>query len=220
MKKNNFFKKFFDKEEYIKQKKKLADINPKKFLIVPVILIVIAIITSIIGFQYSKLIEEGYIRLSNDESIVVERAGDYDLLLGGIDYDIVYLSTSLDDTGVMIHYYDSAQTEVLTVLVVIEDELGDFDSTIVTRHIGSRIQEFDTLDDYAFTLKLESATYNIKIINDPSDSSLIDYDMIIFNIPEQYFNMNSLMNVVSFSSLAFAVMSFITIGIIIYLKRN
>ena len=77
------------------------------------------------------------------------------------------------------------------------------------------------MEDYLFTVNLKKDNtyiFDLQTIDDNPDTE--DIDLALANIPENVYNLKSLMEGVSFTTLIFALLSVITIGSIIYIKKN
>jgi hypothetical protein len=190
----------------------------KKFVFLPIILIIISIITSIIAFQQTQKLEDGYIYV-NDNQFTPIYAGEYFAIIGNILDEEYYIAIESLDEYLKITTYDTLENVVREFQLVIKEVDQNYDKQIVTSVISNEKVIIDEMDDYLFFVNLDMGT------NYFFSMSRVDFDgeklnIALVNIPENVYNLKSLMESVSFTTLIFATISGFTIVVIYFIKRR
>ncbi len=190
----------------------------KKFVFLPIILIIISIITSIIAFQQTQKLEDGYIYV-NDNQFTPIYAGEYFAIIGNILDEEYYIAIESLDEYLKITTYDTLENVVREFQLVIKEVDQNYDKQIVTSVISNEKVIIDEMDDYLFFVNLDMGN------NYFFSMSRVDFDgeklnIALVNIPENVYNLKSLMESVSFTTLIFATISGFTIVAIYFIKRR
>jgi hypothetical protein len=190
----------------------------KKFVFLPIVLIIISIITSIIAFQQTQKLEDGYIYV-NDNQFTPIYAGEYFAIIGNILDEEYYIAIESLDEYLKITTYDTLENVVREFQLVIKEVDQNYDKQIVTSVISNEKVIIDEMDDYLFFVNLDMGT------NYFFSMSRVDFDgeklnIALVNIPENVYNLKSLMESVSFTTLIFATISGFTIVVIYFIKRR
>ena len=190
----------------------------RKFIFLPVILIIVSIITSVIAFQQSQKLDDGYIYV-NDNQYIPIYPGEYFAILGNILDEEYYVSIESLDDYLEIVTYDTSENIVREFHLVIKENNQAYDQQIVTSVISNEKVIIDEMEDYLFFVNLDIG------VNYSFNLSRIDFDgeklnIALVNIPENIFNLKSLMESVSFTTLIFAIISGFTIVAIYFIKRR
>ena len=192
----------------------------KKFAAVPIILIIISVITSIIAFQQDKLLEQGYLYVDGQDKSTIYRA-DYIAILGNIEIEAYYISVESLDEYLYIVTYDNEENILKEFALIIRKKDEIYSSTIVKETISNEMVVIDEMDDYLFTVTLDgNSTYAISLnrLDDNLDTTNINVALVY--IPEDIYNLKSIMENVAFTTLVFALVSAITIVAIYFVKRR
>lgn len=192
----------------------------KKFAAVPIILIIISVITSIIAFQQDKLLEQGYLYVDGQDKSTIYGA-DYIAILGNIEIEAYYISVESLDEYLYIVTYDNEENILKEFALIIRKKDEIYSSTIVKETISNEMVVIDEMDDYLFTVTLDgNSTYAISLnrLDDNLDTTNINVALVY--IPEDIYNLKSIMENVAFTTLVFALVSAITIVAIYFVKRR
>jgi hypothetical protein len=192
----------------------------KKLLLIPLILIIISVITSIIAFQKNAELELGNIYVE-DGLAKTTYGGEYFAVIGSIDYDAYYMSVSSLSNHLKITTYDSEENIQKEFLIVIKEKDQEYDSDIVTSLVSLNKVEIDNMEDYLFRVNLEAGVeYELSQtrIDDNPDTNNID--VVLVNMPENIYNMKTLMESVSFTTAVFAVVSGVTLLAIYFIRKD
>ena len=191
----------------------------RKLFILPIVLLIVFIITSIIAFNTTEKLNQGYVFIDEGEEDIVYD-GDYFLLVGNLGLEIMTVTLSEATDGVNIKFYD-INDQLLQEYVIEINLIGEsFDSTIITSINTTEKIEVDSVEEHLLVIKLDSTKdyhLDVRTISNLSDE---DIGVVFANLPEQHVNMKSLMESVSFTTLVFTVISFLTILAIMYVKRD
>ena len=190
----------------------------KKFVFLPIVLIIISIITSIIAFQQTQKLEDGYIYV-NDNQFTPIYAGEYFAIIGNILDEEYYIAIESLDEYLKITTYDTLENVVREFQLVIKEVDQNYDKQIVTSVISNEKVIIDEMDDYLFFVNLDMGN------NYFFSMSRVDFDgdklnIALVNIPENVYNLKSLMESVSFTTLIFATISGFTIVAIYFIKKR
>lgn len=192
----------------------------KKLLLIPLILIIISIITSIIAFQKNNELELGNLYV-DDGLVKTSYEGEYFAVIGNIDYDSYFISVSSLSNYLKITTYDIEENIQKEYSLVIKEKNQNYDSDIVASLVSVNKVEIDNMDDYLFRVNLNAdVEYDLiqTRIDDNPDSNSIN--IVLVNMPESIYNMKTLMESVSFTTAIFAVVSGITILAIYFIKKD
>jgi hypothetical protein len=192
----------------------------KKFIPVPIILLVISIITSIIAFQQDKLLEHGYLYVDGQDKSTFYGA-DYIAILGNIEIEAYYISVESLDQYLYIVTYDNEENILKEFALIIRKKDEIYSPTIVKETISSEMVVIDDMDDYLFTVTLdENSTYAISLNRLDENLDTTNINVALVYIPEDVYNLKSIMENVAFTTLVFALVSAITIVAVYFVKRN
>ncbi len=198
----------------------MSTLKTKKILIIPIILILISIITSIIAFQQSKKLELGDLYIDNQEETTTY-AGEYFSVIGSIDYDAYYISVESLDNYLKIVTYDEFEDVQKEFSLVINEKNQEYNTDIISFLVSDEIVYIDTMEEYLFKVNLEAnKTYSFefeRLDNNPDTNNI---SIVLVNMPENIYNMKTLMESVSFTTLVFAVVSAFTIVAIYFIKKG
>ena len=190
-----------------------------KLWIIPIILIIISIISSIIAFNQGNKLNLGYLYIDGQPKNIIYE-GEYLGILGntGEAYKIKVESQS-DFLNIITYDTNSDVLDEYKLLISMDSE--NHDSSLITSTVSDQAVIIDEMEDYLFIVNLKKDNtyiFDLQTINDNPDTE--DIDLALANIPENVFNLKTLMEGVSFTTLIFALLSTITIGSIIYIKKN
>lgn len=194
--------------------------NYKKLFLIPLFLIVISIGTSIIAFNYSSRLELGYLYQNHDQVDVVYE-GEYFAVITGLG-DVAYEieAESLSDY-LLLTIYDDEENIIKEYSIIIKIQNQNYDSSIITNILSQDRIIIDEMEDYLFEVYLNNnITYEFlvnEIENNLDDDSI---SVVLVNIPENLWNMKSLNESISFTTLVFSIISGVTILAIIYIRKD
>jgi hypothetical protein len=192
----------------------------KLFWILPMIMFIVAIVTSIIAFNYSSRLEQGYL-YQNDDSIEITYEGEYFAVLSGLGeeaYDIQ--ATSFADY-LLISVYDLEGMIIKEYEVIIKISGDNYNPQIITTLLTTDRIVIDDLDDYLFRVELNSNyTYDFQVMKTANNVDEEMANIILVNIPEQLFNMKNLNESISFTTLVFGIISALTILALYYIRKE
>lgn len=192
----------------------------KKFVPLPIILLIISIITSIIAFQQDKKLEQGYLYVDGQDKSTVYGA-DYFAVLGNIEMEAYYISIESQDQYLYIVTYDNEENILKEFALIIRKKDEIYSSMIVKETISNEMIVIDEMDDYLFTVMLEAdSLYAVSLnrLDDNLDTTNINVALVY--IPEDVYNLKLIMENVAFTSLVFTLVSAITIVAIYFIKRR
>jgi hypothetical protein len=190
----------------------------KKFIFVPVILIIVSIITSIIAFRQTQKLNDGYIYI-NDNQYIPVYSGEYFAILGNIQDEEYYISIESLDEHLKIVTYDTSENIVREFQLIIKEKDQIYDKQIVKSVISNEKVIIDEMEDYLFLVYLDmGVNYSFGLSRVDLDGEKLNVALV--NIPENIYNLKSLMESVSFTTLIFAIVSGFTIVAIYFIKRR
>lgn len=190
----------------------------RKFLFLPIILIIVSIFTSIVAFNQSNKLEKGYIYVDNNQYTPIYD-GEYFAMIGNIMDEEYFIQVDSLEECLLITTYDESSNIIRKFELVISEEGKDYNRDIIASILSSEKNIIDEMEDYLFYVNLESnKTYNFNLTKVGLDGEKIN--IAIVNIPENIYNMKSLMESVSFTTLIFAGISAFTIVAIYFIKRR
>jgi hypothetical protein len=182
-------------------------------------MLIIAIIASVIAFNSGRLLEQGYIKINNQLTEVVF-PGEYFLVLGNIAQEETKVEVVLSNDFILITTYDDGNNVIREYRLVVRLVEGVFDVSNVRSEIPGELNLIDEMSDYLFYIDLEEREYEFLITETERNILEEQIDLVLVNIPEHIYNMKNLTEGVSFTTLVFAVISFLTILGIAYIKRE
>ena len=190
-----------------------------KLWFIPIILIITSIAASIVAFDQGNKLNLGYLYIDGQPKEIIYE-GEYLGILGNIGeaYKIRVESQS-DFLSIVTYDINSDVLDEYKLLISINS--GNHDSSLITSTVSDQVVVIDEMEDYLFTANLkknDTYFFELQTINDNPDTE--DIDLALANIPENIYNLKSLMEGVSFTTLIFALLSTVTIGSIIYIKKN
>jgi len=190
-----------------------------KLWFIPIILIIISIASSIIAFDQGNKLNLGYLYIDGQPKEIIYE-GEYLGILGNTGEAYKIKAESLSDF-LSIVTYDTNSDVLDEYKLLISINNGSHDSSLITSTVSDQAVIIDEMEDYLFTVNLKKDNtyiFDLQTIDDNPDTE--DIDLALANIPENVYNLKSLMEGVSFTTLIFALLSVITIGSIIYIKKN
>lgn len=190
-----------------------------KLWFIPIILIIVSITSSIIAFDQGNKLNLGYIYIDGQPKEIIYE-GEYLGILGNTGEAYKIKAESLSDF-LSIVTYDTNSDVLDEYKLLISINNGNHDSSLITSTVSDQAVIIDEMEDYLFTVNLKKDNtyiFDLQTIDDNPDTE--DIDLALANIPENVYNLKSLMEGVSFTTLIFALLSVITIGSIIYIKKN
>ena len=190
-----------------------------KLWFIPIILIIVSITSSIIAFDQGNKLNLGYLYIDGQPKEIIYE-GEYLGILGNTGEAYKIKAESLSDF-LSIVTYDTNSDVLDEYKLLISINNGNHDSSLITSTVSDQAVIIDEMEDYLFTVNLKKDNtyiFDLQTIDDNPDTE--DIDLALANIPENVYNLKSLMEGVSFTTLIFALLSAITIGSIIYIKKN
>jgi hypothetical protein len=190
-----------------------------KLWFIPIILIIVSITSSIIAFDQGNKLNLGYLYIDGQPKEIIYE-GEYLGILGNTGEAYKIKAESLSDF-LSIVTYDTNSDVLDEYKLLISINNGNHDSSLITSTVSDQAVIIDEMEDYLFTVNLKKDNtyiFDLQTIDDNPDTE--DIDLALANIPENVYNLKSLMEGVSFTTLIFALLSVITIGSIIYIKKN
>jgi hypothetical protein len=182
-------------------------------------LIIVSITSSIIAFDQGNKLNLGYLYIDGQPKEIIYE-GEYLGILGNTGEAYKIKAESLSDF-LSIVTYDTNSDVLDEYKLLISINNGNHDSSLITSTVSDQAVIIDEMEDYLFTVNLKKDNtyiFDLQTIDDNPDTE--DIDLALANIPENVYNLKSLMEGVSFTTLIFALLSVITIGSIIYIKKN
>jgi len=192
----------------------------KKLFIVPIVLLLITVVTSILAFQNSNQLEKGYLYFS-ERVVSPTYDGEYFAIFGNLkETDYTITIESLDDY-IHITTKDSSEKIMKDIAVTIKETDTLYDSSIVTNNLTTTTIVIDELDDYIFTVSLDAGkTYELSMTKTDQNTDDASMDMVLAQLPEYLLNMKSLNESIAFSSFVFSILSLGTIVAILFIKKD
>lgn len=192
----------------------------KRLFLVPALLLIISIVTSIIAFQNTKKLEAGYLYFSESQGTAAYD-GEYFAIIGNLKDTDYYIRVESTVDFIYISTLDQSENIMKDFTITIAKQNQTYDSSIITNVLTTTPVIIDNLDDYIFTVSLDANTiYDLNVTQTSENNDPEFMDLILVNLPEQFVNMKSLNESVAFSSFIFSILSFGTILAIYYIKKD
>jgi len=193
--------------------------NMKKLWFIPMILIIVSIAASIVAFQQSNLLNEGYIYIDGDSKEAIY-AGEYVAIVGNTG-DAFFMSVLFEHDYIEISTYNEQQILLDTYHLTVAVKGMSHDPSLISSHMDDQIVPIDEMDEYLLILYLdddEIYDINLEVINDNPYTE--DIDLAFAHIPEHIYNLKTLMEGVAMTTLIFTIVSVVTITAIIFIRKN
>jgi hypothetical protein len=194
--------------------------NTKKFFIIPSIILLVSIITSIIAFQQTKQLNNGYIYI-DDTQVEIIFDGEYFLLLGNLgNYsDTITLENQTD--SVLITIFDVDEVIIREYNLKVNKAGSNYNQSIILSMISTDKNDVDNLEEHLLTIYLEKGeVYEFSLEQTENHPDSEEIDVVFVNIPEHILNMKNIMESISFTTGIFTIISFLTILAILYVKKE
>ncbi|MDY0317830.1 MAG: hypothetical protein RBQ64_04535 [Candidatus Izemoplasmatales bacterium] len=190
----------------------------KKFIFLPIILVIVSIFTSIIAFNQSNKLDKGYIYVDENQYTPVY-AGEYFAIIGNLMDEEYYIRIESLDDFLSISTYDLSSNLIREFEMLITEEGSEYNRDIVISTLSEEMIIIDEMEDYLFFVNLEiNKNYSFNLSRVDSDGDKLNIALV--NIPENIYNLKSLMESVSFTTLVFAAISGFTIIAIHFIRRR
>lgn len=190
----------------------------KKFILLPIILVIVSILTSIIAFNQSNKLDKGYIYVDENQYTPVY-AGEYFAIIGNLMDEEYYIRIESLDDFLSISTYDLSSNLIREFEMLITEEGSEYNKDIVISTLSEEMIIIDEMEDYLFFVNLEiNKNYSFNLSRVDSDGDKLNIALV--NIPENIYNLKSLMESVSFTTLVFAAISGLTIIAIYFISRR
>lgn len=190
----------------------------KKFIFLPIILVIVSIFTSIIAFNQSNKLDKGYIYVDENQYTPVY-AGEYFAIIGNLMDEEYYIRIESLDDFLSISTYDLSTNLIREFELLITEEGSDYNKDIVISTLSEEMIIIDEMEEYLFFVNLEiNKNYSFSLSRIGSDGDKLN--IVLVNIPENIYNLKSLMENVSFTTLVFAAISGFTIIAIYFIRRR
>ena len=190
----------------------------KKFIFLPIILVIVSILTSIIAFNQSNKLDKGYIYVDENQYTPVY-AGEYFAIIGNLMDEEYYIRIESLDDFLSISTYDLSSNLIREFEMLITEEGSEYNKDIVISTLSEEMIIIDEMEDYLFFVNLEiNKNYSFNLSRVDSDGDKLNIALV--NIPENIYNLKSLMESVSFTTLVFAAISGLTIIAIYFISRR
>ncbi|MFO7969282.1 MAG: hypothetical protein ACQERX_00765 [Bacillota bacterium] len=187
---------------------------------IPLIMILISVATSIIAFRYSKTLEQGYIKINQQETDVVFD-GEYFVVLGNLSDSETFIEVESTEDDIEITTYDEENNIIKDFQVIIKEKDQPYDNSIIKKVFSDDLILIDEMEDYLFYVELEEdKTYEFSMTQTDSNNDNQYLDLVLVNLPEHLYNMKDLNEGISFTTLVFAVLSGLTLLGIAYIKKE
>ncbi len=191
----------------------------KLLFLIPIVMFFVAIITSIIAFNRTEILEEGYIYSSSEEKIIVYE-GDYYAILGNLGEEDYSVTINPMDEYIQLTIYNEEEVITKDYKVEILDENNVHVNSFLIDYLENEKNIIDELDSYIFTTNFkENEQVNLVITTLPDNIDEETIDIALVHISEPDLNMKSLMESVAFTTGVFGVLSLFTIFIYVYVKK-
>ncbi|HQN74786.1 MAG TPA: hypothetical protein PK160_01980 [Bacillota bacterium] len=192
----------------------------KWFTIVPIVLIIASIISSIIAFNQNGRLNQGYLYLDNlDKTTIYE--GEYFAIIGNIDEKAHFIEGHSLENYYLVALYDV--NEILLAEYKVEISLKDqtYNSTIFTFSLSENKIVIDEMNDYLFKVNLQKdSTYHLGLSELSNPGNLHDIDIALVHISSDVLSLKSIMESVAYTTLIFSIVSALTILGIYYIKKR
>jgi hypothetical protein len=192
----------------------------KWFTIVPIVLIIASIISSIIAFNQNGRLNQGYLYLDNlDKTTVYE--GEYFAIIGNIDEKAHFIEGHSLENYYLVALYDV--NEILLAEYKVEISLKDqtYNSTIFTFSLSENKIVIDEMSDYLFKVDLQKdSNYHLGFSELSNPGNLNDIDIALVHISSDVLSLKSIMESVAYTTLIFSIVSALTILGIYYIKKR
>ncbi len=190
------------------------------FWLVPIIMFIVSIVTSIIAFSYTGKLEQGYL-YQNHDSVAVTYEGEYFAVVSGLGEEAYEVQmTSLNDY-LLLSVYDSEGMIIKEYQIIIKVYEDSYNPQIISTLLSTDRIVIDDLEDYLFRVELSSENiYDYKVIKTANNVDEEMINIILVNIPEQLFNMKNLNESISFTTLVFGIISALTILALYYIRKE
>ncbi len=190
------------------------------FWLMPIIMFIVSIVTSIIAFNYSSKLEQGYL-YQNHDSIEIIYEGEYFAVLSGLGEEAYEIQVISLPDYLLITVYDTDGLIIKEYEIIIKIHEDSYDPQVITTILTTDRIVIDDLEDYIFRVELNSNyTYDFQVMKTDNN---VDEDMvniILVNIPEQLLNMKNLNESISFTTLVFGIISALTILALYYIRKE
>ncbi|MCF7924005.1 MAG: hypothetical protein K9L64_02715 [Candidatus Izimaplasma sp.] len=192
----------------------------KYLFFIPLLMILISIATSIIAFKYSKTLEQGYVKINQQETEVVFD-GEYFVVLGNISDLEKYIEVESTNDFIQITTYDEENNIVKDFHLTIKEKDKPYDASIIIETLSDDLILIDEMEDYLFYVGLEeNKIYEFSMTQTVSNNDDQYLDLVLVNLPEHLYNMKNLNEGISFTTLVFAVISGLSLLGIAYVKKE
>lgn len=193
-------------------------------ILLPVLLLIISLISSIIAFNYSKLTDETYIYIEN-ESIVPAYTGEYFAIIGNLTDDAYKIKVETNpienntSASYNIEILDEADNTLEKYLLIISDNAMNHVSESVTVQVEEGI--LFELEEYIIKLDLnKDTTYILELQEIENNTEKDEIDLAFFHLNNEYYDRQDLFEGISFTTFIFALLSGLTILAIIFTKKE
>lgn len=191
----------------------------KLLFLIPIFLIIVSIFTSVVAYQKTNELNDGYIYVDDSEfEVLID--GEYFLLIGnlGLVSDTVILQ---NETGhVLITIFDESDNIIKEYRMFITEDGVNHDSALINSIDDDNEIDVDFITDHMLTIELEEGKmYTISLVQTENHDDSEQIDIVFVNLPEEVVNMKNIMESVSFTTGVFAVISLLTILAILYVRR-
>lgn len=191
----------------------------KKLWLIPIILVIFSVLSSVVAFRQSLKLEEGYLYVDNEAKTTVYK-GDYDAIIGNT-VDVYYIEVSLLADYVEISTYDKSEVLLDQYNLKISLDANEHDASLTFSNVEDQKINIDEMEEYLLTISLdENQIYYLELEVVNNDLSTDDIDIAFVYIPEHVYNLKTLTEGIAFTTLIFAFISSLTIAAIIYVKKD
>lgn len=193
--------------------------NKKIIFLLPAILFLASIITSLVAFNYSNTLSKGYIY----PNIGLQTAyfdGEYVAIIGNLGESSDSISVTSTDQGLLITVFDISETIILESTFVIKEVDGDYSQDLVASYLETPKTKIEENEDYIFTVDLLAETkYELSLEKTANNVGEEEIDIVLANIPGDILDSKNVNEGIAFTTFVFSILSLSTILIIIYVKK-
>ena len=192
----------------------------KWFTIVPIVLIITSIISSLIAFNQNGRLNQGYLYLDNSDKTTIYE-GEYFAIIGNIDDKAHFIEGHSLESYYLVSLYDI--NEILLAEYKVEISLNGqtYNSAIFTFSLSENKIVIDEMSDYLFKVNLQKeSSYHLGLSELSNPANLTEIDIALVHIPSDVLGLKSIMESVAYTTLIFSIVSAFTILGIYYIKKR
>lgn len=191
-----------------------SEIMKKNLLfIIPLLLLIISIITSILAFNIDKDIDEGYLYIDQPLQETVY-SGNYYVIFGNVDEDAYYINLNQTNDFIEVMFYkeDESLLSQYNVYVARIESSQTLDTDLITTVYNGENLQINEITEQLIELDLEAErVYRFTLEEVTNNGTSQDLDMVFYHVNETLLGRKAIYENVAFTTIIFAIISGLTI---------